>query len=413
MNASPTPAFLHEPEVKQLLNIAAENNIELRFVGGCVRDYLMQKEVYDLDLATPSLPQQIIDIYEKYQIKTIPTGIKHGTVTVVINKRHFEITTLRKDVECDGRHAITEPTTNWTEDASRRDFTMNGLYMCADGEIIDLVDGMQDAKLGRLRFIGDANTRIKEDYLRILRYFRFFATHAKQPPLPHEIAACAAAATNLNQISPERICTEMQKLLCAENPIPSLKLMINNQIWEVISDNAEYNLESLSNLINREKNYNVPPNPWRRLVALTDFQAEKIATKWRTSKAIKQYLHNITSAKKINNFSELRLLHNNLKENTLDALLIHANEDNIKDLVKYLENYQPKPLPITAHELIQNGFQGKEISAALQICNEIWLESDFSSSTDEMLKFATNTISNQQNLPKISQLLQNLSINWL
>ncbi len=190
-----------------------------RFVGGCVRNTLMGREVDDIDIATQLTPDRVTEIAQKAGFAAHPTGIEHGTVTVVVNHKPFEVTTLRRDVSTDGRRATVAFTESWQEDAERRDFRLNALYADATGQIHDPTGGgLDDARAGRVIFIGDAHTRLREDHLRILRFFRFNAWYAKGPLDPHGIAACADMVAGLDALSVERIWKEVKKLLAAPDP---------------------------------------------------------------------------------------------------------------------------------------------------------------------------------------------------
>jgi poly(A) polymerase len=190
-----------------------------RFVGGCVRNTLMGREVDDIDVATQLTPDRVTEVASKAGFAAHPTGIEHGTVTVVVNHRPFEVTTLRRDVSTDGRRATVAFTEDWAEDAQRRDFRINALYADASGEIHDPTGGgLDDARAGRVIFIGDAHQRLREDYLRILRFFRFNAWYAKGPLDPHGLQACAELVAGLDQLSVERVWKETKKLLEAPDP---------------------------------------------------------------------------------------------------------------------------------------------------------------------------------------------------
>ncbi len=219
------PAWLSDAAVTQLFAAFARAGHEVRFVGGCVRDHLLGRPVRDLDAATPATPEEVMALLESAGIRAIPTGITHGTVTAAFNVRSVEITTLREDISCDGRHADVRFSLDWEADAHRRDFTMNALFMDADGTLYDYTGGHADLTAGCVRFIGDAAQRIREDYLRILRFFRFFATHGAPPPDTQALDACAAEAGGLAHLSAERIGMEMLKLLAAPDPAASLRLM--------------------------------------------------------------------------------------------------------------------------------------------------------------------------------------------
>jgi len=212
-----------------------------RFVGGCVRNAILNEPVGDVDIATVLEPSKVIELLEAAGLKAVPTGIEHGTVTAVVDGTPFEITTLRKDVDTDGRHAEVEFSTSWEEDAARRDFTMNALYVEADGTLHDPVNGYDDAKAGRLRFIGDADERIKEDYLRILRFFRFHAWYGKGEMDPAALKACAGGKSGLSQLSGERVQKELLKLIAAHDPLPSIRAMAAAGVLvEVLPEASEF-----------------------------------------------------------------------------------------------------------------------------------------------------------------------------
>ena len=215
--------------MRRLLAALAAAKIEARFVGGCVRDALLGLEIGDIDLATPARAEAVIAALKKAKIKAIPTGIAHGTVTAVVNSpgpaRHFEITTLRRDVETDGRHARVAFDADWTEDAARRDFTINAIYLAPDGTLFDPVGGRADLEARRVRFVGDAATRIVEDLLRILRYYRFEARFGHGEGDATARAACRDAVAKLQALSAERVQRELMRLLAAPEPLRALKLM--------------------------------------------------------------------------------------------------------------------------------------------------------------------------------------------
>jgi poly(A) polymerase len=202
----------------------------VRYVGGCVRDALAGRAVKDVDLATPDPPDQVVLLLTAAAIKVVPTGLAHGTVTAVAGGRPFEITTLRHDVETDGRRAKVAFTDDWVADAARRDFTMNALSAAPDGALFDPFGGIADLAAGRVRFVGMPEQRIREDVLRILRFFRFHATHGQGAPDAAGLAACRALAALLPTLSAERIQAEMLRLLEAPDPAPTVALMLANAI---------------------------------------------------------------------------------------------------------------------------------------------------------------------------------------
>lgn len=238
------------PSVRRLL--AALPPESTRVVGGAVRDVLLNRAVGDIDLATQLTPDQVIESLAKAHIKTVPTGIAHGTITAAINRVGFEITTLRRDVETDGRHAQVAYTNDWEEDASRRDFTINALYLDANGAVADFVGGVSDLGAGRVRFIGAAKERIREDVLRILRFFRFYAFFGKGPADKEALDACFDLAGLVPALSAERISREFLKLLKADNPLPALILMRKTGVLERLLPEAT-DWTRLQSLLAQEK----------------------------------------------------------------------------------------------------------------------------------------------------------------
>ncbi|CAA9506925.1 MAG: CCA tRNA nucleotidyltransferase, partial [uncultured Sphingomonadaceae bacterium] len=214
------------PGMDRLLRALGAQEGDTRVVGGAVRDTLLDLSVADVDLATRLTPDAVIARVKGAGLKAVPTGLQHGTITAVIDGRPVEVTTLRRDVETDGRHATVAFTDDWRADASRRDFTINALYADpGSGEVHDYFDGEADIAARRIRFIGDPLRRIAEDHLRILRFFRFHARFGSGPPDPAGLAACAARANDLMALSRERIADELLKLLALPRPAPTVRIM--------------------------------------------------------------------------------------------------------------------------------------------------------------------------------------------
>ncbi len=207
---------------------------EVRFVGGCVRDALAGRAVRDIDIATKVAPEAVIGLLEAAGLKAVPTGIQHGTVTAVASGKPFEITTLRVDVETYGRRAKVAFTDDWTADAARRDFTFNALSCAPDGTLYDPFDGAADLAAGRVRFVGDARARIEEDYLRLLRFFRFQAHFGKEPPDPETLEVAAELAPELAQLSGERVRVELFRLLEAPDPVPVVEIVMARRILRAV-----------------------------------------------------------------------------------------------------------------------------------------------------------------------------------
>ncbi|MFN3525608.1 MAG: CCA tRNA nucleotidyltransferase, partial [Paracoccus sp. (in: a-proteobacteria)] len=217
-------AILSDPALTRVLRALTADGARVWLVGGAVRNALLDEPVDDVDLATDATPDRVIRLAGAAGLRAVPTGIDHGTVTLVAGGQGFEVTTLRRDVATDGRHATVAFSTDLAEDAARRDFTINALYADPQGRVIDPMSGLSDLAARRLRFVGDAGARIREDYLRILRFFRFLARYGREAD-PQAVAACAALKDGLSRIARERIGAEMKKLLAAPAPGTAVALM--------------------------------------------------------------------------------------------------------------------------------------------------------------------------------------------
>ena len=264
--AYPT-AFRPPPETVPLIAALTADGAQVRFVGGCVRDFILGQVAQDIDLATDARPEKVINLLEKARIRAIPTGIDHGTVTAVISKTKFEVTTLRRDIHTDGRHAIVEFGTDWTEDAARRDFTFNAMSMTPDGMLHDPFNGKEDLLEGRVRFVGDAPERVREDVLRILRWFRFYAHYGKVHADEAALSACKGFAFRISDLSGERLRHELLLLLEAPHPLPSLNLMIETNVIDAVLGRG-YSASLLTGLCQIERELKLQPDSVLRLAAL-------------------------------------------------------------------------------------------------------------------------------------------------
>ncbi len=239
--------WLRAEETQQVMTALQANAKEARFVGGCVRDALIGRTVHDIDIATVEHPEVVLKLLEVHGIKAIPTGIDHGTVTAVCGGKPFEITTLRADVETDGRRAVVAFTEDWLEDAQRRDFTFNAMSVDITGTLYDPFNGLDDLKAGRVRFVGRAEERIREDYLRILRFFRFNAHFGKGPVDQEALSACTDLAEGIKGLSGERIAQEFLRLLEAPRPAKWISIMKRAGVSPYILKDVQdvHNLEML------------------------------------------------------------------------------------------------------------------------------------------------------------------------
>ncbi|MFD1747626.1 CCA tRNA nucleotidyltransferase [Rhizobium helianthi] len=292
--------WLKDAAVQRVFELLNADGGEGRVVGGAVRNALMAIPISDIDFATTNPPEEVMARAKHAGIKAVPTGFDHGTVTLVIDGRGFEVTTLRKDVETDGRRAKVSFGRDWQEDAERRDFTINALYATADGTVIDLIDGLKDIESRTLRFIGDAASRIAEDYLRVLRFFRFFAYYGVGRPDADGLRACARAKDRLDTLSAERVWSELRKLLAAPDPSRALLWMrTSGVLTAVLPESEKWGIDAIHGLIAAEQSLGWSPDALVRLAAIIPPQAERIdslSQRLRLSKAESEQLLKFASA---------------------------------------------------------------------------------------------------------------------
>ena len=384
-------AWLRAPASRRVLAALGADGHAARFVGGCVRDGLLGLPDVgrELDVATPERPDQVIRLLERAGLPAIPTGLAHGTVTTLADGRRFEITTLRRDVACDGRHADVEFTDDFALDAARRDFTINAMSCDAAGRLYDYFGGRADLAAGRVRFVGDAAARIAEDYLRILRLFRFFAYYGRPPADPEALAACRAAAPELRRLSGERIQAEMVRLLQAEDPVPALRLMIETGVLgEVIPGPVA--LERLARLIELAPD----SDPLVRLAALLRpppadaAAAQTVVDRWRMSNRDAERLLALTA----DPLPELwaspteraRDLHRLGAERYADLVPLAAADAEgdpgaaLAEALAAAKAWQPKRLPVGGNDILALGVPaGPRVGALLAALEAWWTAQDF------------------------------------
>jgi len=287
------PDWMTAAPTRSALQALAAGGATVRFVGGCVRDAILGLRPADVDMATTERPETVIKRLEKARLKAVPTGIVHGTVTAVVPPATFQVTTLRRDVETDGRHATVSFGTDWAADAARRDFTINALYADADGTLHDYTGGRADLAAGLVRFIGDADARVAEDYLRVLRFFRFHARFAKGAPDAAALAACTAAADKLERLSGERIRDELLKILALPNAADALTLMQQCGVLAALLPEARLDAVLFGRLVALQQKVAVSselePEVWPRLAILFpetgDTIAERVGERLKLSNA--------------------------------------------------------------------------------------------------------------------------------
>jgi poly(A) polymerase len=346
---------------------------QARYVGGAVRDTLLGIDVKDIDVATPLLPESVMERLAAAQIRTVPTGIDHGTVTAVLPHGPVEITTLRHDVATDGRRATVAYATEWREDAARRDFTINALY--ADpvtGEIFDYFGGLADLAARRVRFIGDARERIREDHLRILRYFRFQARFGSQPADQASESACSELAATLKGLSRERIGMEFLNLLGLADPTPTIARMAELGVLAEILPRAE--VEGLARLVAEEQRQGAQPDAIRHLAGLLppDPQfAEQVAARFRLSGAQRKRL--VAAVDRVSGPKDARALAYHLgRETAMDWLLLEGCD------ISPLRGWEIPTFPLKGGAIVARGVHaGPEVARTLLMIEAHWVAEGF------------------------------------
>jgi poly(A) polymerase len=363
-------AWLDRPGIKRLLKALDAKSGHARFVGGAVRDLLLNEQHSDLDLATTHSPQEVVSRLEASGIKAVPTGIEHGTITAVSSNTVVEVTTLRSDVSTDGRRATVAFTDDWKEDAARRDFTINALY--ADpftGELFDYFGGIDDLKSRTVRFIGDPLQRIAEDHLRILRYFRFHARYGHGEPDPAAIAACCSRANDLMALSRERIADELLKLLALPDPTPTVRLMLGCNLFEPVVPEVE-SADRLAALVAAEREAGLAPDAVRRLAALLPPDpavAEKIAARLKLSNKARKRLS--SAANPDPGIGTKPLAYRIGIEGAVDRLLLASRPRDAAEI----NRWTPPRLPIGGGELIARGVpEGPEVARTMRRIEAEW-----------------------------------------
>lgn len=371
----PPPAFLHDPALRAVLAALPE----ARIVGGAVRDALagIEHDAADIDLATPRLPEQVMQALAAAGLKAVPTGLSHGTVTAVADGRGFEITTLRRDVKTDGRHAVVAFTDDWREDAARRDFTINAMSMTPAGEVYDYFGGIADLAAGRLRFVGEARRRLAEDWLRALRFFRFFARYGQMPPDAETAAALRDAAPHLDTLSAERVWSELKRILATPDPRAALRLMAELGLLEAVLK-APFDLKMLERLVE----IGAPAEPLLRLAGLLRSGGTELAERLRFSNAEQARLTALLTGPRPQPEATEADLRRLLAEEPAEILsdrswLAQAEQGGEPALWEGLRKRlaeMPKPeFPLRGNDALALGFTpGPELGEALQAVRNWW-----------------------------------------
>ena len=392
-----TPAI----RIFEALNTYSESS-EVRYVGGCVRKVIKKETVDDIDLATNLVPNEVCDALKKQNINFYETGIQHGTITAIIDDHKYEITSLRKDVSTDGRHAKVEFSSDWKEDAARRDFSINSIYSDKDGNLFDPYNGKKDLESGNINFIGDSENRIKEDYLRILRYVRFFINYSNQSHDLNIIKKIKKNIGGVSKLSSERLLDEFKKLTISNAFLKIFNDKISLELIEIIFPQLK-NLENFKKL-NSHAIDNLAKVDFIFLLSLlivdgsdnTDYFLYKFNISKKDQKRLKSidffYKENVS----IKNFNEKnfnKIFYYNGKQTVIDIInyKLFISSKVEKKLLKLLETYKDKvipTLPIDASTLMTkyNIAEGKMLGNKLKLIEEIWVQNNFQISEKQIQK---------------------------
>jgi len=384
--------WLKAGTVATLLALLDRDGEEARVVGGAVRNALIGAPVGEFDIATTALPQEVIRRVDAAGFKAAPTGIEHGTVTVVIDHHGHEVTTLREDVETYGRHAKVVFGRDWVRDAERRDFTINALSVSRDGVVHDHVGGLADLAARRVRFIGEPSARIAEDYLRVLRFFRFHAAYGEGAPDSAGLAACIAARAHLDHLSRERVRMEVLKLVVAAHAVPTMAVMAESGLFQWVLGGVPQ-LASFSNMAKLDAALDLPPDPVRRLGALAVLvteDADRLRDRLRLTNAEHARLtsmadgwwHISTASAEQDGRA---LLYRLGRERFTDRVLLAWSrapqgvaDHAWRELAHLPERWAPPTFPLKAADFLARGLaKGPALGAALRAAEEAWIALDF------------------------------------
>jgi poly(A) polymerase len=393
--------WFRQNRVKAVFDAIARDGYEARIVGGAVRNALMGLPVGEIDFATTAPPDEIIRLSVAAGLKPVPTGIEHGTVTIVVEGTPFEVTTLRRDVETDGRRAKVSFTRDWAEDAARRDFTINALYADADGRVFDPLGGIADLRSRRVRFIGSPEQRIREDYLRILRFFRFTANYSAGPLDAEGLAACIDQRAGLAKLSPERVRAELLRILVTRTPMAALEPMKESGLLISILGGV-VRLAHFENLAQLEARLDLPPAPIRRLAALAimiEEDAARLSARLRLSNAETARLQNIAALEPILSaegtaLSAKEALYRLDRDKYQDRVLVawataggEQSDSAWRTLFSLPDCWKPPVMPVKAADLTARGMKpGPALGKSLREIECAWINSGFALSKEELLE---------------------------
>ncbi|MGD1888634.1 MAG: CCA tRNA nucleotidyltransferase [Cohaesibacteraceae bacterium] len=410
----PLTGLLQSPGVARLFDVLETDGDQLWLVGGCVRNALLSEPHGDLDFATQAEPKTVMERADAAGLKAVPTGIDHGTITVIVDHVPFEVTTLRRDVETDGRRAVVAFSRDLAEDAARRDFTMNALYVDRQAQLHDPREGLADLEARRVRFIGDAGERLREDYLRALRFFRFYGWYGHGAPDREAVRAIVANKNGLEGLSAERVWSELKKLLAAPNVTRALLWMRQTGVYQIVLPESG-DMDGFARFMRLEESARIAPDPLLRLLALLPLRrpdAETVlaglASRLKLSGAERDRLmdaanlyHTLDLASLGDAKARRAVLYQHEPSAVLDAALVLASHgldadpesampsDVVDRLVALREDasaWKKPSLPISGQDLIDRGIPtGPQGGEALKMMEGAWVASDFSLSREDLL----------------------------
>ena len=395
--------LLENKGLRNLLAILNQGGEEARIAGGAVRNALIGESISDVDIATTCLPNEVRKRAEAAGFKAVPTGIAHGTLTVVVEGIPYEVTTLRADVATDGRRAEVAFGRDWQTDAERRDFTVNGLYADAQGDVIDPVGGIADIKTRTIRFIGSAEKRIGEDHLRILRFFRFFAWYGSGRPDAEGLKACARTKETISNLSAERVWSEVKKLLSAPDPSRALLWMRQSGVLTVaLPESEKWGIDAVHGLVAAERELGWKADPMLRLMAIIPPRRERcdeLAERLKLWKSERTRLEEWTAAElpkpDLDNRDLARLLYWGDKGGISDRLKLALAANDDKEMMKaagysrlldFALAWKKPAFPVKGADLLALGLAaGPEVGEQLKALEEKWVAGDFAASKTELL----------------------------
>ncbi len=409
-------AWLSNPDLQRLLAALAAGGEEARIAGGAVRNALLGEPVADVDIATTTVPEETVRRAEAAGFKTIPTGAEHGTITAIAGGRPFEVTTLRADIETDGRRAKVRFGRDWKADAERRDFTINALYAEADGTVVDLVGGLADLESRTLRFIGDPEARIREDFLRILRFFRFFAWYGSGRPDADGLKACARLKDGLDQLSAERVWAELKKLLSAPDPSRALLWMRQASVLtKVLPESEKWGIDAIHALVKAERDLGWTPDPLLRLMAIVPPDGERMQTlverlklsnaegerlrQWALAPTIAAADAEGELAKKVYRgdrqgiLDRLRLALASARSRAVESNEALLEAGGFSRLLKFAENWKAPEFPLKGGDVLKLGATaGPNVGQLLKGLENEWADSGFTLDRGALLERAAQRL---------------------